>query len=126
MRAHKRWCLRAEEDTGDLGRGEPFGDEQRDVHPQPAARFPFALHLGDEALAFFRGNGDILHVRPFLWWLVGFGVFTMPQRTAVCSIILCIYLGLDHLEVPHMLGYGLLSVKAIATTVEVQDRIEPL
>src|ERR671911_900963 len=92
MRAHKRWCLRAEEDTGDLGRGEPFGGEQRDVHPEPAARFPFALHLGDEALAFFRGDGDILHVRPFLWWLDGFGVFTMPQRTAVCSIILCFYL----------------------------------
>jgi hypothetical protein len=24
----------------------------------------------------------------------GFGVFTMPQRTAACSIILCIYLAL--------------------------------
>jgi Transposase, Mutator family len=55
-------------------------------------RLGFALHLGDEALAFFRGDGDILHVRPFLWWLDGFGVFTMPQRTAVCSIILCICL----------------------------------
>jgi putative transposase len=38
------------------------------------------------------GDGDILHVRPSLWWLDGCGVFTMPQRTAVCSIILCIYL----------------------------------
>ena len=51
-----------------------------------------ALHLGDEALALLGDNGDILHVRPFLWWLDGFGVFTMPQRAAVCSIILCIYL----------------------------------
>jgi hypothetical protein len=31
-------------------------------------------------------------VRSSLWWLDGFGVFTMPQRTAACSIILCIYL----------------------------------
>jgi hypothetical protein len=31
-------------------------------------------------------------VRPSLWWLDGFGVFTMPQRTVACSIILCIYL----------------------------------
>src|SRR5215216_2444441 len=83
---------RAEEDTGDLGGREPFGGEQRNVHPQPSTRFHFALHLGDEALAFLGDNGDILHVRPFLWWLDGFGVFTMPQRTAVCSIILGIYL----------------------------------
>jgi len=38
------------------------------------------------------GDGDILHVRPSLRWLDGCGVFTMPQGTAVCSIILCIYL----------------------------------
>ena len=62
------------------------------MHPQPSTRFHFALHLGDEALALLGDNGDILHVRPFLWWLDGFGVFTMPQRAAVCSIILCIYL----------------------------------
>src|ERR671912_2718233 len=92
MRAHKRWCLRAEEDPGDLGRGEPFGGEQRDVHPQPAAGLRFALHLDDEVFAYLRCDGDILHVRPFLRWLDGCGVFTMPQRTAACSIILCFYL----------------------------------
>jgi hypothetical protein len=37
-------------------------------------------------------EGDTSHGRPFLWWLAGFGVFTMPQEMAVCSIILCIYL----------------------------------
>jgi hypothetical protein len=63
------------------------------VHPQPAAGFAFALHLLDEILAFFRSDGDTLHGRPSLWWLDGFGVFTMPQEEmAVCSIILCIYL----------------------------------
>ena len=46
----------------------------------------------DEVLAFLGGDGDTLHGRPSLWWLDGFGVFTMPQGTAVCSIILCIYL----------------------------------
>src|SRR5215218_6335284 len=56
-------------------------------------RLGFALHLDDEALAFLGGDGDILHVRSSLWWLDGCGVFTMPQRTAACSIILCIYLG---------------------------------
>src|SRR5215216_1737740 len=55
-------------------------------------RLGFALHLDDEALAFLGGDGDILHVRSSLWWLDGCGVFTMPQRTAACSIILCIYL----------------------------------
>ena len=38
------------------------------------------------------GEGDTLDGRPFLWWLGGFGIFTMPQEMAVCSIILCIYL----------------------------------
>ncbi|MBA2692792.1 MAG: hypothetical protein H0U65_09905, partial [Rubrobacter sp.] len=83
---------RAEEDAGDLGGRATVRSEKRDVHPEPAAGLHFALHLDDEALAFRGGDGDILHVRPFLWWLDGFGVFTMPQRTAVCSIILCIYL----------------------------------
>jgi hypothetical protein len=46
--------------------------------------------IDDEALAFLGSDGDILHVRSSLWWLAGFGVFTMPQRTAACSIILCI------------------------------------
>src|SRR5829696_3006848 len=55
-------------------------------------RLGFALHLDDEALAYLGGDGDILHVRPSLRWLDGCGVFTMPQRTAVCSIILCIFL----------------------------------
>jgi hypothetical protein len=47
------------------------------------------------------GDGDILHVRPSLLWLDGCGVFTMPQRTAVCSIILCIYLEDDMLTSLH-------------------------
>jgi hypothetical protein len=56
-------------------------------------RLGFALHLDDEVLAYLGCDGDILHVRPFLPWLAGFGVLTMPQEMAVCSIILCIYLG---------------------------------
>src|SRR5215210_8340759 len=83
---------RAEENPGDLGGRESVGGEKGDVHPEPATGLRLALHFDDEALAYFGSNGDILHVRPFLWWLDGFGVFTMPQRTAVCSIILCIYL----------------------------------
>src|SRR5215210_3137025 len=83
---------RAEEDAGDLGGRETVGGEQRDVHPQPSTGFHFALHFDDEILAFFGSDGDILHRRPSLWWLDGFGVFTMPQRTVACSIILCIYL----------------------------------
>jgi hypothetical protein len=51
-----------------------------------------ALHLLDKVLAFGGGDSDTLHGRPSLWWLDGFGVFTMPQEMAVCSIILCIYL----------------------------------
>ena len=65
MRPHKRWCA-SRRGHRRSRRGETVGGEEGDVHPQPAARFPFALHLGDEALAFFRGDGDILHVRPFL------------------------------------------------------------
>src|SRR5215216_7542178 len=83
---------RAEEDASDLGGREPVEGEQRDVHPEPSTGLRFALHLDDEALAFLGGDGDILHVRSSLWWLDGCGVFTMPQRTAACSIILCIYL----------------------------------
>src|SRR5918994_1783154 len=74
------------------GRRASIGGEQRDVHPEPAAGLRFALHLDDEVFAYLRCDGDILHVRPFLWWLDGCGVFTMPQRTAACSIILCFYL----------------------------------
>jgi hypothetical protein len=81
---------RTEEHAGDLGGRATLRSEQHDVHPQSAAGFRFALHFGDEALAYLGGDGDILHVRPSLRWLDGCGVFTMPQRTAACSIILCI------------------------------------
>src|ERR687897_4847 len=84
---------RAEEHASDLGGRASIGGEQRDVHPEPAAGLRFALHLDDEVFAYLRCDGDILHVRPFLRWLDGCGVFTMPQRTAACSIILCFYLG---------------------------------
>ena len=83
---------RAEEHASDLGGRASIGGEQRDVHPEPAAGLRFALHLDDEVFAYLGCDGDILHVRPFLRWLDGCGVFTMPQRTAACSIILCIYL----------------------------------
>src|SRR5215211_1874849 len=83
---------RAEEHASDLGGRASIGGEQRDVHPQPAAGLRFALHLDDEVFAYLRCDGDILHVRPFLRWLDGCGVFTMPQRTAACLIILCFYL----------------------------------
>jgi hypothetical protein len=63
------------------------------VHPQPSAGFALALHLADEILAFPGSDGDTFHRRPSLPWVDGFGVFTMLQRTAACSIILCIYLG---------------------------------
>ena len=86
---------RAEEHASDLGGRASIGGEQRDVHPQPAAGLRFALHLDDEVFAYLRCDGDILHVRPFLRWLDGCGVFTMPQRTAACSIILCFYLDLS-------------------------------
>src|SRR5215208_5946704 len=82
---------RTEEHAGDLGWRATLRSEQDDVHPQSAAGFRFALHLDDEALAYLGGDGDILHVRPSLRWLDGCGVFTMPQRTAVCSIILRSY-----------------------------------
>jgi hypothetical protein len=62
------------------------------VHPEPSTGSHFALHLEDEIFAFLRGDDDILQVRPSLWWLDGCGVFTMPQRTVACSIILCNYL----------------------------------
>ena len=62
------------------------------MHPKPAAGFRLALHRADKVLALFGGEDDTLHGRPFLRWLVGFGVFTMPQEAAVCSIILCTYL----------------------------------
>src|SRR5918994_1122451 len=83
---------RAEEHASDLGGRASIGGEQRDVHPEPAAGLRFVLHLDDEVFAYLRCDGDILHVRPFLRWLDGCGVFTMPQRTAACSIILCFYL----------------------------------
>jgi hypothetical protein len=51
-----------------------------------------SLHFPYEILAFGGGDDDTLHGRPFLLWLDGCGVFTMPQETVVCSIILCIYL----------------------------------
>src|SRR5215211_5016982 len=83
---------RAEKRSGDLGGRATIRGEQRDVHPEPSTGFRLALHPKDEVLAFFGGDDDTLHGRPSLWWLDGFGVFTMPQRTAACSIILCIYL----------------------------------
>src|SRR3982750_2580440 len=83
---------RAEEGAGDLGSRVTFGGKQYDVHSQPSAGFALTLHLADEILAFLRGDGDTLHKRPSLLWVDGFGVFTMPQRMAACSIILCIYL----------------------------------
>jgi hypothetical protein len=58
----------------------------------------FSLHFPYEILAFGGGDGDTLHGRPFLLWLDGFGVFTMPQETVVCSIILCIYLDASNRE----------------------------
>src|SRR5919107_4632008 len=91
---------RTEEHAGDLGGRAILRSEQDDVHPQSAAGFRFALQFGDEALAYLWGDGDILHVRPSLLWLDGCGVFTMPQRAAVCSIILCIYLEDPCLEDP--------------------------
>src|ERR671917_2865547 len=57
---------RTEEDTGDLGWRVAIGGEQHYVHPEPAAGFSLALHLPDEALALFGGDGDTLHGRPFL------------------------------------------------------------
>jgi hypothetical protein len=83
---------RALQDPSGLGGRTTVGGEQHYVHPKPPARLTFALHFSDRVLAFGRSDGDTLHGRPFLWWLDGFGVFTMPQRTAVCSIILGIYL----------------------------------
>jgi hypothetical protein len=43
--------------------------------------------------------------RHFLVAGFGFGVFTMPQEMAACSIILCTYLG-----APALRGYGLLHL----------------
>jgi len=83
---------RAEEDAGDLGGRETVRSEQHYVQPQPPARLAFSLHFPYKILAFGGGAGDTLHGRPFLLWLDGFGVFTMPQETVVCSIILCICL----------------------------------
>jgi hypothetical protein len=82
-----------EEDAGDLGGRETVRSEQHYVQPQPPARLAFSLHFPYEILAFGGGDGDTLHGRPFHWWLDGFGIFTMPQETVVCSITLCIYLG---------------------------------
>src|SRR5215216_3692451 len=65
------------------------------MHPESAAGLHFALHHPDKFLAFFGSDGDTLHWRPSLWWLDGCGVFTMPQGTVACSIILCTYLA-DH------------------------------
>src|SRR5215211_7463097 len=62
------------------------------MHPESAAGLHFALHHPDKFLAFFGSDGDTLHWRPSLWWLDGCGVFTMPQGTVACSIILCTYL----------------------------------
>src|SRR5215211_8589321 len=66
------------------------------MHPESAAGLHFALHHPDKFLAFFGSDGDTLHWRPSLWWLDGCGVFTMPQGTVACSIILCTYIGGDH------------------------------
>src|SRR5215218_3345105 len=82
----------AVEGPGDLSGREAIGGKQRYVHPQPTTGFRLALHLADKVLALLGGEDDTLHGRSSLWWLDGFGVFTMPQGTAVCSIILCIYL----------------------------------
>ena len=90
-RRRRRWCA-SRKRSGDLGGRATIRGEQRDVHPEPSTGFRLALHPKDEVLAFFGGDDDTLHGRPSLWWLDGFGVFTMPQRTAACSIILCIYL----------------------------------
>src|SRR5688572_11640815 len=79
---------RAEEDAGDLGRRATVGSKQRDMHPESAAGLHFALHHPDKFLAFGGSDGDTLHWRPSLSWLDGFGVFTMPQGTVACSIIL--------------------------------------
>jgi hypothetical protein len=83
---------RAEEDACDLGGRETVRSEQHYMQPQPPARLAFSLHFPYEILAFGGGDDDTLHGRPFLLWLDGCGVFTMPQETVVCSIILCIYL----------------------------------
>jgi hypothetical protein len=63
-------------------------------------------------------NGDVLHVRPFLWWLDGLGVFTMPQRKAVCSFILGSYLDVFPADAlsstfPLMTGFGVVAVVLI-------------
>ena len=50
-RPPRGWCLRTEEHAGDLGGRATLRSEQDDVHPQSAAGFRFALHLGNEALA---------------------------------------------------------------------------
>src|SRR5918912_1487464 len=62
---------RAEKHSADLGRRTTFSAEQHYVHPQPPARLPFALHLSDEVLAFFRSEGDTLHLGGCLFrgWL---------------------------------------------------------
>jgi hypothetical protein len=83
----------SEEDAGDLGGRETLRSEQHYAQPQPPARLAFSLHFPYEIPAFGGGDGDTLHGRPFHWWLDGFGIFTMPQETVVCSITLCIYLG---------------------------------
>ena len=83
----------AEKHPGDMGRAVAIRGEKHYVHPQPAARFFLTLHPDDEVLALFRSEGDTLHLGGCLFlWLAGFGVFTMPQKMAACSIILCIYL----------------------------------
>jgi hypothetical protein len=68
-----------------------------------------------------RGDDDILHVRPSLWWLDGCGVFTMPQRTVACSIILCIYLVIAF---PIRRRFLALSHTEFAETRDVFDGVE--
>jgi hypothetical protein len=83
----------AEKHPGDMGRAIAIRGEQHYVHSQPAARFSLTLHPADEVLALFWSEGDTLHLGGCLFlWLARFGVFTMPQKMAACSIILCIYL----------------------------------
>src|SRR5215211_2200531 len=98
----------AVEGPGDLSGREAIGGKQRYVHPQPTTGFRLALHLADKVLALLGGEDDTLHGRSSLWWLDGFGVFTMPQGTAVCSIILCIYLDPP---LQHLLALGVVAPK---------------
>src|SRR5215211_4410462 len=107
----------AVEGPGDLSGREAIGGKQRYVHPQPTTGFRLALHLADKVLALLGGEDDTLHGRSSLWWLDGFGVFTMPQGTAVCSIILCIYL----VEVLHKAGVQAVNRPVPASSLSLPD-----